>query len=92
MYVKITQSGPRRYVQLVESYRDETGRVKKRTVATLGRLDRVSHELDAVIHGLLKATGREALPNPAAIRFDSARSLGDVWALTELWKSLGFHH
>jgi transposase len=92
MYVKITQSGPRRYVQLVESYRDETGRVKKRTVATLGRLDRVSGELDAVINGLLKATGRKALPNPAAVSFDSARSLGDVWALTALWKSLGFHH
>ena len=37
MHVKITTSGSRRYVQLVESYRDEAGRVKKRTVATLGR-------------------------------------------------------
>ena len=37
MHVKITTSGPRRYVQLVESYRDDGGRVKKRTVATLGR-------------------------------------------------------
>jgi transposase len=92
MYVKITQSGPRRYVQLVESYRDATGRVKKRTVATLGRLDRLSGELDSVINGLLKATGRETLPAPTAVSFDSARTLGDVWALTELWKSLGFHH
>ena len=93
MYVKITQSGPRRYVQLVESYRDASGRVKKRTVATLGRLDRLRGELDAVIDGLLKATGREALtaPPPPAVRFDSARALGDVWALNELWTSLGFH-
>ena len=35
MHVKLTTSGGRRYVQLVESYRDEVGRVKKRTVATL---------------------------------------------------------
>ena len=40
MFIKVTTSGPRRYVQLVESYRDDAGRVKKRTVATLGRLDR----------------------------------------------------
>ena len=38
MFVKITASGNRRYVKLVESYRDDAGRVKKRTVATLGRL------------------------------------------------------
>jgi hypothetical protein len=91
MYVKITQSGPRRYVQLVESYRDASGRVKKRTVATLGRLERRSGGLEAVINGLLKATGREALSDPPpAVRFDSARALGDVWALNELWTGLGF--
>ena len=59
MFVKVTTSGPRRYVQLVESYRDETGRVKKRTVATLGRLDQLTGELDAVIDGLLKVSGRQ---------------------------------
>jgi len=37
--VKITASGTRRQVQLVESYRDDAGRANKRTVATLGRLD-----------------------------------------------------
>ena len=44
MFMKITTAGPRRYVQLVESYRDEAGRVKKRTVATLGRLDQLTGE------------------------------------------------
>ena len=58
MFVKVTASGPRRYVQLVESYRDEAGRVKKRTVATLGRLEQLSGELDSVIEGLLKVVGR----------------------------------
>jgi len=93
MHVKITTSGSRRYVQLVESYRDDAGRVKKRTVATLGRLDQLDGGLDSVINGLLKATGRGFLPEaPAAptVSFESARALGDVWTLTELWKSLGF--
>ena len=93
MHVKITTSGGRRYVQLVESYRDDAGRVKKRTVATLGRLDQLDGGLDSVINGLLKATGRGLLPEaPAAptVSFESARALGDVWTLTELWKSLGF--
>ena len=98
MFVKVTTSGTRRYIQLVESYRDEAGRVKKRTVATLGRLDQLTGELDAVIDGLLKVSGREpvaaktaasAPAAPAAIlasslSFEAARALGNVWALTEL--------
>ena len=111
MFVKVTASGPRRYVQLVESYRDEAGRVKKRTVATLGRLEQLSGELDSVIEGLLKVVGRAPgaaqlaaqLPAPIngvvgsagavatpSVSFDSARALGHVWTLTELWKELGF--
>ena len=99
MFVKVTASGPRRYVQLVESYRDDAGRVKKRTVATLGRLDQLTGELDSVIDGLLKVAGREpvvaqsaATPGGvgAAVLFESARALGNVWTLTEIWKELGF--
>lgn len=93
MHVKITTSGSRRYVQLVESYRDDAGRVKKRTVATLGRLDQVGGELDSVIRGLLKVSGRDPLgerPAAPSVAFESARALGDVWALTELWDELGF--
>ena len=90
MYVKLTQSGPRRYVQLVESFRNEEGKVKKRTIATLSRVDQVDGALDSVISGLLKITGREALPTPPTITFESARSLGDVWALQELSNALGF--
>lgn len=93
MFVKITASGNRRYVQLVESYRDDAGRVKKRTVATLGRLDQLGGELDSVINGLLKVSGRQPVSTSSAtpaVTFESARALGDVWALTELWNSLGF--
>ena len=96
MYVKVTTSGPRRYVQLLESYRDAGGHVKKRTVATLGRLDQLGGELDSVIDGLLKVAGREpasaTVPplSSSSLSFESARALGNVWVITEIWKELGF--
>ena len=92
MFIKVTTSGPRRYVQLVEAFRDDEGRPKQRTVATLGRLDQLNSELESVISGLLRVTGK-TLPEPAAapsVAFESARAYGDVWALTELWNDLGF--
>jgi transposase len=92
MFIKVTKSGPRRYVQLIEAYRDNEGRPKQRTVATLGRLDQLSTELESVISGLMRVTGKTAalpLPEPV-VTFESARDFGDVWALTELWNSLGF--
>jgi hypothetical protein len=91
MFIKVTSSGPRRYVQLVEAFRDASGAPKQRTVATLGRLDQLSSGLDSVISGLLRVTGREmpVMAQPA-IEFESARDYGDVWALSELWNTLGF--
>lgn len=92
MFIKVTNSGPRRYVQLVEAYRDDAGRPKQRTVATLGRLDQLNSGLDSVISGLMRVTGRampEAVP-ATVVQFESARDFGDVWTLTELWNSLGF--
>jgi hypothetical protein len=92
MYVKVTRSGPRRYVQLVESYRNDEGKVKQRTIATLGRLDQMDGSLDSVIGGLMKVTGREepARAMPPTVTFESTRSMGDLWALQELWNTLGF--
>jgi hypothetical protein len=81
MFLKITRSGPRRYLQLVEAFRDEAGKARHRTLVTLGRLDQLDGQLDSVISGLLKATGRADLLNAPvpAIEFESARALGDVW-------------
>jgi hypothetical protein len=95
MYVKVTTSGPRRYVQLIESFRDDSGCVKKRTVATLGRADQLRGELDSVIDGLLKVAGRAPAKlaptiSASSLTFESARALGNVWTLTEIWKELGF--
>ena len=92
MFIKVTRSGERRYVQLVEAYRGDDGRPKQRTVATLGRLDQLDSQIESVISGLLRITGKEAPATPAvpSVSFESARDFGDVWALTELWNALGF--
>ena len=92
MFLKITRSGPRQYLQLVEAFRDDAGKAKHRTLVTLGRLDQLTESLDSVISGLLKVTGRPDFLNAPSpdVEFESARALGNVWALNELWESLGF--
>ena len=91
MFVKLTRSGGRAYAQLVESFRDETGKPRQRTVATIGRIDETGGQVDALLAGLLRAKGRPAADSAAPqVRFESALALGDVWALNELWRELGF--
>lgn len=92
MFIKLTRRGPNEYVQLVEAYRDDSGRPKQRTVASLGRLDQINTELNSVISGLLRVTGQSPVVPAVAptVSFEAARDFGDVWTLTELWKSLGF--
>ena len=56
MFIKITQSGNRRYAQLVESFRNEEGKPRQRTVCTLGRLE-AGGEVDTLIASLQRARG-----------------------------------
>jgi transposase len=91
MFIKLTQSGGRSYAQLVESYRDEQGRPRQRTLATLGRTDESGGQVDALLQGLLRVKGRPAsLGSPPQVQFESALALGDVWVLHQLWHELGF--
>ena len=97
MYVKITRSGKRQYLQLVESVRNPQGSPRQRHVATLGRLDQlVDADVDALINGLLRATGRPPLGGALTaltsrdVVFGPALTLGDVWLLLGLWRQLGF--
>ena len=56
---RITKTGSRQYLQLVESYRNNACKVRVRVIANLGRLDRLGPEqLDALINGLNRAIGR----------------------------------
>ncbi|ULB09171.1 IS1634 family transposase [Cereibacter azotoformans] len=90
MYTKITQSGGRRYLQLVEGYRTDAGKVRHRVVANLGRIDDLTPEkLDPLINGLNRVLGR-AENTASDLVHDPSLNFGDVFALHELWKDLGF--
>ncbi|GAA0300968.1 hypothetical protein GCM10008966_22020 [Rhodovulum strictum] len=90
MYTKITRSGGRQYLQLVEGYRNDEGKVRHRVVANLGRLEDLNPaKLDPLINGLNRAMGRSdntAFP----VEIESSKAYGNVFALHELWKDLGF--
>jgi len=92
MFVKITTSGPRRYVKLVEAYRDAGGVSRQRVIATLGRIEAVrAGEADSLVNGLLRAAGKPPLEEGTGdVSFAPALSVGDTWLLTALWQELGF--
>jgi hypothetical protein len=91
MFIKVTTSGGRRYAQLVESFRNEAGQPRQRTLATLGRLE-LGGDVDRLIAALSRAQGRADAPVSSAritdLRFLEARAAGDVWALWQLWRAL----
>ena len=92
MFLKVSSSGGHRYVRLVESFRNDDGQPRQRTVATLGRLDEPGGPLDALLNGLLRVKGHPVGGAEAPqVRFESALALGDVWALDALWHELGFN-
>ena len=86
--MKVTKSAGYAYIQLAESFRDDSGRPRQRVVSTLGRADETGGQVDAILNALLRAKGRTA--EEPQIEFESALSLGHVWALHRLWESLGF--
>ena len=92
MFLRRTRSGPREYLQLAESYRTPAG-VRQRVLFSFGRIDQLSAEqIETLVRGLQRVGGEErtALPAPSPrIACAPARSLGDTWVLTQLWKSLG---
>lgn len=90
MFVRVNESGGRRYLQIVESYRNEAGKPRHRVVANLGRIDGMKDDhLDTLIRGLCRVTGRDE-PAKLEITHDPARAYGDVFALHALWTDLGF--
>ena len=91
MFLKVSSSGGHRYVRLVESFRNEDGQPRQRTIATLGRLDEAGGPLDTLLNGLLRVKGRPVgAADTPQVRFESALALGDVWTLDALWHELGF--
>lgn len=92
MFTRISRSGGREYLQLVESYRNEHGKPRHRVIANLGRIDHLQAEsLRPLINGLQRAAGLPESKEPAAARveFESSKAFGDLFALHSLWSELG---
>ena len=90
MFTRITSNGGRSYLQIMESYRNDEGKPRVRVVANLGRVDTMKEgQLDALIRGLSRAAGRPE-PEKLEVAYENALGFGDVFALHELWKNLGF--
>jgi transposase len=92
MFIKVTLTGGRRYAQLVESFRNEAGQPRQRTLATLGRLE-PGGEVDRLVGALQRAQGRDDTRPGGSVsaedlRFIESRDAGDVWALWQLWSAL----
>ncbi len=88
MFTRLTRSGGRTYLQIVESFRNGDA-VRQRVIANLGRLDQIEPKhLDPLINGLNRALGRSE-PTAQPVEYDSSRAFGDVFALHALWNELG---
>lgn len=89
MFTRVSRSGGRAYLQLVEAFRNVAGAPRQRVVANLGRLDQLTDkDFDPLIHGLERALGRTRPPAPHVV-FESSRAFGDLFALHSLWSDLG---
>jgi Transposase DDE domain len=97
MFIKLTRSGPRTYLQIVEAYRDPaTGRPKQRHLATLGRLEHLQEkDLQGLLKGLQQVLGPETRGvasggwTASELSFEPALEVGPAWVLTQLWEQVG---
>ena len=87
MFIKVTQSGNRRYAQLVESFRNEQGKPRQRTGCTLGRLE-AGGGVDALIASLRRARGLAPAASATVETSGLCPNSGAPWDLTA-WQPPG---
>lgn len=84
LHARVTNSGGRSYIQIVESYRVEGDSLRQRVIANFGRLDQLEPEdLEPLINGLNRAIGGTS-SDTFTPEYDSAKAYGDVFMLHEL--------
>jgi len=93
MFVRVKPSGPRRYLQIVENFRED-GRVRQRVVATLGRADQLAASGD--VDGLMRSLGRFASRvkvvedvSSGRLQATSSVKIGPAMVLERLWDRCG---
>lgn len=93
MFVRVKKSGPRQYLQVVES-RWVDGASRQRVIATLGRLDRLQErgEVDGLIRSLARFAQRIRIVQEQAagrLRARSVRRIGPALVFERLWNQTG---
>lgn len=74
-------------ISIVESYKDQKGVSRHRYLLNLGRLDEfMKKDLDSLLDGLLKLKG--VTLEEVTEKFDSCKSIGQIWSFMELWSKL----
>ena len=89
MFVRVKKSGPRQYLQVVES-RWEEGATRQRVVATLGRLDKLQAKgnADGLMRSLARFANRVRVVEDAAsgrLAALSARRIGPAMVFERFW-------
>ena len=94
MFLRIATTKDRgrsyRYLKLVESYREASGRHRQRVICSLGRVDELaaSGKLARWRQLLADAEGQPE-PPAEALRVRAARGFGGPYVLDALWRELG---
>ena len=89
IFTRITKAVGHQYLQLVESFRNDSGKVRMRVVANPGRLDQIApKQLNPLINGLNRAVGRAHNTSSEVIQ-ELGLSFGDVLMLHGLWQDPG---
>jgi transposase len=93
LFVRVKPSGPHRYLQIAENYR-EGPKVKQKVLCTLGRLDELcaSGKVDALAQSLLRFGSRLKvldLHRAGAVRVETDVSIGPALVFGRLWRELG---
>ena len=91
MYIKESRSRRNGRVhktyQIVESYRDENGKVRQRILLHLGPAHKfLEKDIDTLINGLLRIKGLRL--EDVTQEADAVYRFGQIWALMYLWKEL----
>lgn len=96
MFIKRTKGGskgnPINYLQLVESYRDESSKPKHKVLCTLGREDELIDKniIDDLIKKFANFSTKSIILDESNSSFNSSLIFGPILAFESIWKKLDF--
>lgn len=92
MFARIKASGPRRYLQIVENFR-EGNKVKQRVIITVGRIDLLegTGRIDSLIKSLSRFADKIKVVDliKGGLTGGEVRKIGPDLIIKRLWKELG---